>query len=167
MTPDGSHCPGGPGGRHHPGRMIRRPVASGNLGGMTRTRRLAAATAVLLLGGSGLSACGGKPAVCDDVAALQQSMSKIKDAKVGQNALDTLTNESANIKAQLQKLGKDASAQYSSQVDKVKSTSKALSTSVRTASTNPTSATFTAVSDDAKALGAAVNDLADAVSGTC
>lgn len=134
---------------------------------MTRTRRLGATTAVLLLAGSGLTACGGQPAVCDDVDALQQSMNKIKDAKVGENALDTLTTESANIKSQVQKLGKDASAQYSSQVDKVKSTSQALGASVQAASSNPTSATFTAVSDDAKALGTAVSNLADAVSGTC
>jgi hypothetical protein len=134
---------------------------------MMRTRRLAATIAVLLLAGSGLSACGGQPAACDDVKALQQSMNKIKDAKVGENALDTLTTESANIKSQVQKLGNDASAQYSSQVEKVKSTSRALGASVQAASSNPSSAMFTAVRGDAKALGTAVNNLADAVSGTC
>jgi hypothetical protein len=134
---------------------------------MTSTRRLAWATAVLLVTGSGLTGCGGQPAVCDDVDALQQSMSKIKAAKVGENALDTLKAEAANIKAQVQTLGTDAEAQYSPQVDKVKSTSKALSASVQAGASNPTSATLSAVRDEAKALGAAVSDLADAVSGTC
>lgn len=141
--------------------------AGANLECMRMTTRVASAVFCLVAVGPGLTACGGQPAVCDDVDALQASVKKLEDVKVGENALSELQTDLAAIQSDIKQLSKDASDQYSSQVADVKSQATALKSSLQTASASPTAATLTRVRDDAKALGASVKDLGNAVADTC
>ena len=49
----------------------------------------------------------------------------------------------------------------------VESRARTLGSSISAASTNPSAATLTAVREDLRAFGAAVNGLSDAVGGSC
>jgi hypothetical protein len=126
------------------------------------------AVAVCTLGlGTGLVACGGQPAVCDDLDALRTSVKDLQNVDIGNDALSTLTTDLQKIQADLKQLGQDASDQYSTQIDAVQKQASALGTSLQTATTDPSATSLTEVSTDVKAVGSAVSDLGNAMSGTC
>ena len=134
---------------------------------MMTMRRAAAPALCLLALAAGLVACGGQPAVCDDVDALRTSVDHLKNIQIGDNALATLSTDLQDVQSQLKQLRQDASGQYSSQIDAVQKEVDALRSSVKTATTNPSSTSFTEVTSDVKSLGSALGGLDDAVSGTC
>lgn len=133
---------------------------------MTRTRPAALVLSLLLVA-PGLAACGGQPAVCGDVQALQTSVQKIKDTNLSQDGLSVVTTELGKIRTEVSQLAKDASAQYSSQVSDVKSSAAALQQSVSGAVASPSASTLGQVKTDLQGLGAAVKRLNDALGSTC
>ena len=58
-------------------------------------------------------------------------------------------------------------AEYSSEVETLRSRTTALGSSIETAAADPSAATVTQVRDDVNALGSAVTALGDAVADTC
>ena len=135
----------------------------------------------LLLIGPGLAACGDEsktstpspatssatPAVCGDLDALQASVDKLTQVKIGENGLSTLSTELTSIQSEVQQLSKDAPAQYSTETNAVRSAVSSLKSSIQAASAAPSATSFGAVAADVKAVGSAVQVLSDAVSGTC
>ena len=105
--------------------------------------------------------------MCDDVAALQASVQRLQDARVGENGLSTLAGELPQIRATLAQLRTDASAEYAPEVSAVRSRTDALTASIQAAVTAPSASSLGRVADDLKAMGAAVTDLGDAVSDSC
>lgn len=135
---------------------------------MIRTRRSAATLCCLLAVGAGVTACGQEQAaVCDEVDALRTSVDNLTKANVGENGLSVISTELENVRSELRQLGQDASAQYSEQISAVRARAADLRSSVATASTDPSADSLSAVADNARAVGAAVQDLGDAVAGTC
>ena len=130
-------------------------------------RRVTAAAVCLLGVGSGLIACGGQPAVCDDMDALRASVNDLQNVEVGNNAVSTLTTALQKIQSDLKQLKQDGSDQYSAEIDALENQLTTLRSSLKTASTNPSAASFTEVTNGVKAVGTAVTDLGDAVSSTC
>ena len=133
----------------------------------TTVRRVSVSLFCLLGIGSALSGCSSQPAVCDDVDALRTSVGKLQDVKIGDNALDTLSSDLADIQADLKKLGDDASEQYSSEVDALDSQVAGLRTSLQAAAAAPTAESIGAVGQDVQGVGSAMRDMSDAVKSTC
>ncbi len=98
---------------------------------------------------------------------MKASVDKLKQVKIGENGLSTLSTELTNIQSEVQQLRKDAPAQYSTETDAVKSAAGSLESSIQAASAAPSAASLGAVAADVKAVGSAVQVLSDAVSGTC
>lgn len=134
---------------------------------MMRMRRTTASVLCLVGLAAGVAACGGQPAVCDDVDALRTSVDHLKNVQIGDNALATLSTDLKDVQSQLKQFKQDASGQYSSQIDAVQKEVDALRSSVEQATTNPSATSFTEVTSDVRALGSALGSLDDAVSSTC
>jgi hypothetical protein len=134
---------------------------------MTRTR-CAASLLALLAASSGLTACSADdPAVCDDVDALSASMSHLRDAQIGENALSVVSTELSQMTTEVKQLADDASEQYAKEIDAVRTQVNALESGVRSATQQPTAAALAQVSDGIKGVGTAVDNLVDSVQGTC
>jgi hypothetical protein len=154
---------------------------------MTTTQRFTASFFCILVLGSGATACTSQdsstsssgitssasstasttPAVCADITALRASADKIKTITVGQGALATLSTELTAMQSTLKQLQADASAQYSAEIDAIKTAGNTLDASIRAAQQSPSATTLAAVATDARALGDAVRSLTTAVSGVC
>ena len=134
---------------------------------MTRTRRAAVTALSLVVLGAGLAACGGQPAVCDDMDSLNASVQKLKDANISDNGLSAVKTDLSNVESDLKQLKADASAQYSSQIDDVRTQAASLQSSIRAAAAAPSVDALAQVVDGVKAVGAAIGDLGDAVSSSC
>jgi hypothetical protein len=134
---------------------------------MTAARTVTGALISFALVGLGVGACGGQPAVCDDVQSLQTSWQDIKRAKPGEGGLSTITTELDTMQTTVKQLGADASSQYSSQVKAVRASTATLGSSVESATSNPTSASIAQVANDVRAVGQAIEDLGTALSNTC
>ena len=135
---------------------------------MTRSRRVAASLCLILTLGSGVAACGDdSDALCDDVDALRNSMAELQDTEIERGALSVLADEVRAIQADVQQVAEDAAAEYSSEVEALRSRATALGSSIETAAADPSVATVTQVRDDVNALGSAVTALSDAVADTC
>lgn len=134
---------------------------------MTRTR-CAASLLALLAVGSGLTACSAEqPAVCDDVDALSASMSHLRDAQIGENALSVVSTELSQMTTEVKQLADDASAQYAKEIDAVRTQLNALESGVKSATQQPNAAALSQVSDGIKGVGTAVDNLVDSVQSTC
>lgn len=148
---------------------------------MRAARRIAVNVLCLLVVASGVSACGDDedssssstpsssptPAVCQDLDALGTSIDRIKEAKIGEDALPVLSEELRTIETELKQLRADADAEYWSEVDAVKSAASSLESSIAAAAASPTAATLAAVGDDVRAVGSTFNNLTDALTTTC
>ena len=148
---------------------------------MTRSRRVAASLCLILTLGSGVAACSDDSdeqpatettpaetsALCDDVDALRDSTAELQDTEIERGALSVLADELRAIQVEVQQVAEDAAAEYSSEVETLRSRASALGSSIEAATTDPSSGTVTQVRDDVNALGSAVTALGDAVADTC
>ena len=134
---------------------------------MTRTR-CAALTLVVLGVTSGLTACvADEPAVCDDVDAMNATMDDLRDVEIGENALSVLSTELSELKSEADTLVEDASEEYATEIDAVRSGLTSLESDLEAAVEQPTAASLAEVSEGVQGLGASVDGLVDAVQETC
>lgn len=151
-----------------------------NAGGMKTRRHVTRAVLCLALLAAALTACADQqtatkpahtgtptPAVCQHLDALRASMKKLQEVKIGENALAALSAELNTMQSELKQLPASASSQYSTEVKAVKTAAAALDSSIKAATTSPSPAAIAAVGDDVGALGAAMRTLSDAVGDTC
>ncbi len=134
---------------------------------MRSIRRTAAALSSLVVLGSGLGGCGGQPAVCEDVDALQESVDTLKNTDAGEDGLSKVKTELKEMQTELQQLADDASSQYSTQIDKLNADFSGLKSSVTAAVDAPSAETLSAVKVDVQSVGSAIDDLGTAVADTC
>jgi hypothetical protein len=106
-------------------------------------------------------------ALCDDVDALRDSTAELQDTEIERGALSVLTDELRAIQADVTRVAEDAAAEYSSEVETLRTRATALGSSIEAAAADPSAATVTQVRDDVSALGSAVTALGDAVADTC
>jgi hypothetical protein len=148
---------------------------------MASVRRTTVSLLCLLVVGSGVSACGDDesssssstptssptPAVCQDLDAVGASVEKIKQAKLGEDALPVLSDELKSIETELKQLRADADAEYWTEVDAVQSAASSLESSIAAAADSPTAKSLAAVGDDVRAVGSSFSALGDALATTC
>lgn len=139
--------------------------------GMNSRRRLAGTLLTLALTGSLLTACGDgneTSAVCDDVDALRASMSSMKSLDIRQgDTVSQLTDILDQIRTDVGKLVDDATTEYQTEVDAVRSGTDRLAASVDAAVAEPNAAALSTVADNVRGLGTAFKNLQDAVANTC
>lgn len=135
------------------------------------SRRLAGTLLTLALTGSLLTACGDgndTSAVCDDVDALRTDMSSLKSLDLREGGtVSQLTDTLDQIRTDVGKLVDDATTEYQTEIDAVKTRTDRLAASVDAAVAQPNAATLSTVADDARGLGTAFKDLQQAVANTC
>jgi hypothetical protein len=128
------------------------------------TTRIAAVTAVAL----GLGGCGSdQPPVCESLVAAQATMQQIRATNVSENGLEPLKAHLQQLKADVRLLLTDAAAQFAPEVEGVQAAADQVSTSVATAKTTPDAAHLLEVRTTLGALRSSIEDLGDAMSGTC
>jgi hypothetical protein len=134
---------------------------------MNMTRFLSP-TAVATLVAAVLVGCSSDDAaICSSTDDLQASVQNLKDVRVGENGLSTISSDLTAIKGDLAQVKADAKTQYGSQLDKVDAAATALNTSVQAAKSDPSLSTLEVVTTGVKGLVADVDALASSISSTC
>jgi chromosome segregation ATPase len=105
--------------------------------------------------------------VCDSLAAVQTSVDHVGDANVSENGLTQLKTDLNQLKSELQSLRSDAQAQFSSQIEAVRTAANQLSASIAAARATPEVTTLAAVRTSMSGLQSNVRQLADAMAETC
>jgi hypothetical protein len=126
---------------------------------------IAGVVVVTTLGAGGCST--DKPAVCDSLAAVQNSIDQIRNANVGENGLSLVRTELSQLKVNLEQLYADAQAQFASEIQAVQAAAAQTSASLATARAMPDAANVAAVRAPLNALQTSMRSLGDAMSGTC
>lgn len=134
---------------------------------MSRLRRVAAMVVVMVAIVAGAGACSDQPAVCDDVDSLRASLDELGRAAGQEDRVTAVPDALDAVRSDLVRLGNDASAEFAPQVETVKSSVDDLESTIEQATAERDAAGFAAVAVSARAAGAAVGALADAVSSTC
>ena len=112
----------------------------------------AVTVAVLVLGGGVLAACGGgdeqspEPALCGSVNDLGDAVGTVSDIDFSSaGALDQLKEGMVTVREDLANVRKDAQKEFSAQMTRTQTTYDALAKSVKTATSDPSSASLKAV----------------------
>lgn len=136
--------------------------------------RCAGALVVLV---AALSGCGAgeddppaapaTPAICSSVDALRSSAKAVTDVQVERGALQRLQKALGEVRTDLSTVAKDATSEYSDEVDAVEKAVSDLGSSVDAAVATPTAATVGAVGAASRALGTSLSALVDSVGSTC
>ncbi|RSM69573.1 hypothetical protein DMB66_11315 [Actinoplanes sp. ATCC 53533] len=127
------------------------------------TRTAAVTAATLVLGGCGTD----PPPVCDSLAAVQTTMHQIRNVNVSENGLAPLKAHLQQLKVDVRLLLTDAAAQFAPEVEGVRAAAEQVSTSVATAQQTPDAAQISEVRTTLGALRSSLENLGDAMSGTC
>lgn len=148
--------------------------------GMTSSRGTNATLLCLVVLGAGLTACDDQetttqpeatssptPAVCQSVDALRASVDDLQSAEIGENALTVLQEELSDVQNELDTISEEASGDYTTEVDGMRSAADSLGSSLEDASSSPSASTWATVAQDIGALGSAFGDLSEAVADTC
>lgn len=132
------------------------------------SRTIATATAAVVLG---TGACGtdqpDQPAVCDSLAAVQDTVTRIRNVTVAENGLTQFKTDLAQLKVDLQQLSTDAKAEFATELEPVQAAATQLSTSVDTARAAPDATNLSGVRTSLNVLASSVQQLDDGLSGTC
>ena len=127
-----------------------------------------ASAVVLALGlAIGVPACGGEPEVCADVDALRADRDDLKAIELQPGSLADFSAAFDEVEADVDRLVENAASEYENEIDAVQSATRALTTSVETATQTPSGPAITQVSADFGAFTTAVDNLQEAVDGTC
>jgi Tfp pilus assembly protein PilE len=132
-------------------------------------RKLSSLLAVVAIAGVlGAAACSSdQPAVCDSLAAVQNTADHIRNANVSENGVTQLQTDLEQLRPQLQQLYSDAQAQFATELDAVRAATNQFSASVAAARATPDAATLAAVRTSMTAVQQSVQALGGAMSGTC
>lgn len=139
--------------------------------GSTRPRNLVAVAAGAAA--IGLAGCGGsdsgssKPAYCQDVDALQQSLNALTDIKIQAGALSDIQAKLTQVQQDAQALKASAKSEFAPQTTALKDALSKLSTDAKQTAASPSAAAVGAVVDDVQQVGTAFGDLQSAVKGKC
>ena len=133
---------------------------------MMKTRIAALGLSILGIT-SGLTGCSEQPAVCDDLDALRASIDNVRDAKLGENALSTISTEVEKMKTDAEALADDAADEFATEAEAVREGTDTLMSDVDAAQADPSAATLGEVGESIQALGTALENLVDKVGNTC
>jgi uncharacterized phage infection (PIP) family protein YhgE len=123
---------------------------------------------VAVAGAFGAAACStGQPAVCDSLAAVQNTADHIRNANVSENGVTQLETDLRQLRPALQQLYSDAQAQFATELDAVRAASDQFAASVAAARAAPDATTLSAVRTSMTAMQQSVQTLGSAMSGTC
>jgi hypothetical protein len=123
---------------------------------------------VAVAGLFGVAACStDQPAVCDSLAAVQNTAGHIRNANVSENGVTQLQTDLSRLRSELQQLYSDAQAQFATELDGLRAAANQFSASVAAARAAPDATTLSAVRTSVTALQQSVQTLAGAMSGTC
>jgi outer membrane murein-binding lipoprotein Lpp len=115
-----------------------------------------------------VTGCGSEqPPVCDSLASVQHSIGQLRDTNVAENGLTQLKTDLQQLGASLDELAGQASAQVAAEVQAVQAAVTQFRTSVTTARADPNTVNLGAVRQAFTAVPAAVNNLGEALAGTC
>jgi hypothetical protein len=132
--------------------------------------RIPTAMAVLLVGAA-CAGCSsddaGAPAVCSSADALRVSVADLGDVQVTENGMASLQDAVASVESDLQQVVDDASSQYGTQVDELKTGFDQVQAAASTALATPSATTVTAVVSSIRSLGTDTASFADQVASTC
>ncbi|GGN77210.1 hypothetical protein GCM10010112_50110 [Actinoplanes lobatus] len=117
--------------------------------------------------GGGATGASAEPAVCESFAAVQNTVTHIKDANVSENGLTALRPYVSELIEQLTQLAADAKAQFGQQADQLRASVDVLSTSVDTARDNPDLTNLGAVRQAVDGVRDTARALADSLKNTC
>lgn len=104
---------------------------------------------------------------CRDAQDLRTEVDKLTSTKLGQGTLAELSSELTGVQDSVQQLAVDASDQYATQVDDLKSAAESLKSSLQAVTGSPSAAGLRTVGADMGELGDATRDLGTALSDTC
>jgi hypothetical protein len=147
---------------------------------MSRTKLVATVVACVGLAAAGCSAThsdasssnsssasGHPPALCSSVHELQASVDQLRNVNLGQGGLQALQTQLAAVNGDLQQVIGDASAQYRTQVDRIKADLATVKTAAGAAVADPGAATLAAIRPALTTVVNDVNALGDQVSKGC
>ncbi|MEV0902596.1 hypothetical protein [Actinoplanes sp. NPDC049802] len=107
------------------------------------------------------------PAVCESFAAVQNTVTHIRQANVSENGLTALRPYVSELIEQLKQLAVDAQAQFGQQADQLRASVDVLSASVDTARENPNRANLGTVRQAVDGVRDTARALADSLKNTC
>ena len=116
---------------------------------------------------TGAACSSEQPAVCDSLAAVQNTADHIRDANVSENGVTQLQAELRQLRPELQQLYSDAQAQFKTELEGVRTAANQFSASVAAARATPDAATLAAVRTSMTAVQQSLQTLGNAMSGTC
>jgi phosphoketolase len=108
-----------------------------------------------------------QPAICADLAALQQTGTTVRNLPKDKQSLPALKDAAVTAKQQVNQLVADARGQYQVQTAPISAAASALQTSVDAAQNNPNAASLSAVSASAAGLATALQNLKQAIPSGC
>jgi hypothetical protein len=115
-----------------------------------------------------LVACGSdEPAVCSSVDSLTASVDDLKDVDVAADGLAALQSQLTTIKGDLADVKKDATSEFSAQIQAVDTSYSALMTSAEAAKSDTSPTNLAAVAAAVAAFGDDVTTLTEDVKSTC
>lgn len=126
------------------------------------------ATALFSCSSSGSSSSGSsKPAVCSSLNSLKSSVNQLKNLNMSNTSAQDVQQKLANINKNLQQVSKDAKKQHSSEVDAIQHDYESLQTAIKTAESNPSSATIAQVGSELSTLVHGISRYAQNLGSTC
>lgn len=135
-----------------------------------RRSQLARVLSTVALTGALLTSCGGseQSAVCDDVDALRTSLTSLQAFNIyDTNVLSDLRVVLDQIRTEVDQLAADASEEYSTEIDAVKTSTDDLEASAEAAVADPTQAALKTLADDVRTFSTSFKDLRAAVGDAC
>lgn len=135
-----------------------------------RRSQLARVLSTVALTGALLTSCGGseQSAVCDDVDALRTSLTSLQAFNITDtNVLADLRVVLDQIRTEVDQLAADASEEYSTEIDAVKTSTDDLEASAEAAVADPTQAALKTLADDVRTFSTSFKDLRAAVGDAC
>jgi hypothetical protein len=145
--------------------MTRRRVAGADPCPMRRAFAVAGVAAVLGLGLPGCTST--RPAVCDSVDQLRQSVNHLTNASLSENGMSALAADLNQVKSDLSQVATDAKPEFQPQTDQLKVAVDQLSASVNTAKADPNATTLGGVGAAVRSVKTAVESLVGSLSNTC
>jgi Tfp pilus assembly protein PilE len=125
-------------------------------------------TVVAIAGVFGGAACSSdQPAVCDSLAAVQNTADHIRDTTISENGVTQLQADLRRLASELQNLYSDAQAQFPTELNAVRTAANQFSTTVAAAHAAPSAANLSAVRTSRTLVQQSLQNLGGAMSGTC
>ena len=125
------------------------------------------ATVLGVLPVAGCASDSPQAAVCDNLAAVQNSAQHVRETKVAENGLNQLRTNLVQLRTDVQQLIHNAKTQWAPQAQAIQSSLDQLGSTVNAAKAAPSATAFDAVRQALAALENSVKALGDAMRSTC